>query len=160
MVKRTTTSNKKKWLIGTLAVFGVLVIGLIGFISWAFGYEGSTNEIVAVADQFKVDPSWKQTENDIQPKKFFCGDISCPRVLRSWQSDGSLSRDQLSALLTNSGWEFKIENDCIQKPNDYSVRATVCSAEGVVSGYRVSVSVSKSNPPKDFIIQIDVEENH
>ena len=146
--KNTSKSSKRKLtIVSTLVI--LCVIALTGILFILF-YVGSTKEIVAVADQFKPDSSWELVTNDIQPPKAFCGDVECPRVLKQWKTDSTITRDKLSRLLRETGWNFNINGSCtIDRPGQISDSIQVCTASGVVDQYDISVSVTSSNPPEN-----------
>ena len=159
MIKSTTEDGvsrfrKRKWVFLGVLVF---IVANIGFIIWFF-HVGSTNEIESVANQFKPDTSWKLTTSDIQPPRTLCIDVECPRVLKQWESKTAITADDLSLLLKKSGWDFRIDGDCVlDNPNRYGDSVEVCSASGFINGYDVSVSVSSSNPPVNYQVGLNIE---
>lgn len=107
-MKKYIQQNKR--VVITLAAVPVIVI--IGFL---FGllYTGSTKEIVAVADQFQPDPSWKLESETITPPRIICIDSVCPQVFRSWslKSDSS-SIDDIKSKLRVFGNNISSEYSC------------------------------------------------
>ena len=143
--KNTSKGSKRKLkIVSTLVI--LCVIALIGIL-FALFYVGSTKEIVAVADQFKPDSSWKLVTDDVQPPKAFCGDVECPRVYRGWSTKNVISKDLFIEQLRSSGFNFPVVGDCLLRSNDFGAATTLCSASGNINGYGVIVNVGGSNTP-------------
>lgn len=150
-------ADKRRWKIGSAIIIVSFAI-VIGLLIW-LSYTGSTKEIVAVADQFKPDPSWELKSEAIEPPRTFCGNIECPSVNRQWQTSNLINREELSSILKRSGWNFTIQGTCFMQNNRYhSDSIEVCSADGFVNNYVIKISVSGSNPSGSSYIGINIEE--
>jgi hypothetical protein len=154
MVKKDKNS-KLGWKIGSVIIIAFFA-AIIGFLIWFF-YVGSTKEIVAVADQFKTDPSWDLSSERVEPPRNFCIDIECPSLSRQWKTDSILSKEELREYLKMSGWDFNIEGDCLVDKNISGTAITLCSASGVVNGYKVTVYISGSSTPDSEGIGLSVD---
>ena len=134
---------KKAWKIASVVVV-VLVASLAGFFYWAT-WEGSTKEIVAVADKFQPESSWRQVTNQVVPPRTTCLEANCPSVHRVWEMKEIPTKQELEKLLINAGWEFEIEGDCIPSPYvSGSGGSTRCHARGVDEGYEINMYMSAS----------------
>ena len=149
--------KKLEWKIGSVVLivfFGLFVWGIVSLF-----WTGSSKEIQSVADQFQADSSWKLTQNQIEGPKNWCGDLVCPSVSRQWKTDHTLSKEELKSVLNKSGWDFPINESCLPNKNAFGAHITACSAKGIVDKYRISVSISASNPPSESWVGLRVEEN-
>lgn len=143
--KRPTSKQKRNWKIGSAIIIAFFAL-IISFLIWFF-YVGSTKEIVAIADQFKPDPAWQLKSETIEPPRSFCLDVECPSVSRKWKIGNLLNRDEFAKLVHFSGWNFDINGNCVlEDKNRYSDSIEVCSASGTDKGYKISITVTSSNP--------------
>lgn len=132
----------KRWKKILLFVGLPIVVG--GLIYW-FAWAGTTKPIEAVADQLKVPSSWELTQNDVKAPGL-CIAETCPDLSRSWRTPELQSREQITKLAEESGWNgLEPDADC----NEAS-----CSLDGIVDGYRVSLksfTVNEGDPPKVYL---------
>ena len=126
----------KKWIKLTLAV--VLLLAAAFF--FLFMYEGSSKPIEAVADQLKPNSNWQLVDNKIVAPTFTCLEANCPSVHRSWKTGKVLAKDEFQRILDNSGWNFDIADDCQASQNSGGINP-LCSAEGEVKTYKISLAV-------------------
>lgn len=140
----------KAFIIVTL---GVLICGVVSLF-----WTGSSKPIESVADQFKAQPGWELVHNQIEGPKNWCGDLVCPSVNRQWKTSHTLSQEEFKSVLVKSGWDFPINESCLPNKNFFGEHITLCSAKGRLGKYRVSVSISASNPPSKSWIGLNVEE--
>lgn len=148
--------RKLEWKIGSaiiIVVLGLLVWGVVSLF-----WMGGTEKIEAVANQLKPGRDWILTQEHIETPKSFCGDVECPSVYRQWKTDHPLTKDELSSLLSRTGWNFEIKNSCSLDPYATGNYLTFCSAQGVSGEYRIIVSISGSNPPGESWVSLNVNE--
>ncbi len=159
MVKRggknaVSKADKRRWKIGS-AIIIVAFSVIVGLLLW-LSYTGSSKEIVAVADQFKPDPSWQLKSEAIEQPRTFCGDVECPSVFRLWKTDYLLSKDEFQKLITISGWDFTINGDCKLNSNIFGTSLPICSASGVINSYQVNISIRGSNEPDSSQVSLNI----
>lgn len=150
MVKKDRKSKKNIFI-----TLGIIFGAIIAFLVWFF-YVGSPKEIMSVADQLQVDPTWKLEVNHVQPPRTVCIDDECPSLNRQWITTHPLSREEFATLLDKSGWKFDIQGDCLPKPNVSGSHIGVCSAEGSINGYRVVTGISMSNPHESSWVDLSI----
>lgn len=137
-----------------------LLIAFFGAVYWLFFYTGSTKEIVAVADQLQVDPSWKLETESIRPPQSFCVDVECPSVSRNWKVSEPLIRKDLENLLEASGWNFQIEETCIPDTTMPQQPSGSCSAKGIVGNYNVTLGITYfNNSEQTSVVGLSVTES-
>ena len=135
--------NKKiSW--HTVVVFTILCIfaGLI----WLF-WRGSPDEILSVANRFKPDSSWNLKDESVRPPAHDCIDIRCPKVVRTWQVNSTLTPElimQISTILSNTGWDFNYNRNCRERRPYNPLSCVIYNAEGKYD-VRVLVHDSISN---------------
>ena len=151
----------RKNLLNVLTAFMIIApILLVGSIIFVSVYKGSTKEITAVADQFKPDADWVETNNNVTPPMILClSDIKCPSVYRSWTANRPVSTDELIEKIKHAGWgNLKIEGDCNTTSFASGTPSGICDAYGTVGEYDVSVGLSAtSNEPQKRTIGISIE---
>ena len=140
-----TPYQRRRWLLGSAIIIGGF-IGVAALFGWVM-YIGSSKEIVAVANQFKPDASWKLESESIVPPRTLCIDVECPSVGRVWKTKNLVSKVELRKQLDKSGWDFPIEDDCLLDPGSWGAALPLCTARGNVDNYDISVSVRGSNTP-------------
>jgi len=155
-VKKKSVSNANKQRRIIIWVTAALLIVIGGYTAWSL-FEGSSSEVVAVANQFKPDSSWELKAESIQGSRKICIDVECPSVWRQWKTDNLVSKDELVRNLHASGWNFEIEGDCKLDQNAFGGGLPVCSAKGVVNDYDVTVTVNGSNSPDSFSVGLNVK---
>lgn len=128
--------GKAKKTIGIILLgFAILVAGLVYVVTWT----GSTKDIVAVADQFKPDESWKFTSEVITPPRTICIDILCPEVRKEWEVDQRLDTKQEFETIAKIGQTvLTVEDDCLSESQIRESRE-ICTAEGNVGNYRAKI---------------------
>lgn len=154
------TKEKRNWMIGS-GVIITLLICFAGAIYGLFFYTGSTKEIVAVADQLQVDPSWKLDSESIHPPQSFCIDVECPSVSRNWITSNPIEKSDLEQITKASGWNLSIDGNCnldrllAGSPTGY------CEARGVVDEYEVIVAaIGSSSSPDEYRLSLSVVEKN
>lgn len=157
------TKNKgmpiwKKVVLWIVALCSIAFLSYVGYIVYYFSYRGDATEIVAVANQFEPDPSWKLVSEDITVPQNFCGDLTCPRVYRSWKLKNSYTPDGLKQLARQAGWDFPINGTCETNPQTVGPALVLCSADGIANGYRISIAISGSSSLSNKYISISVQE--
>lgn len=153
-VKKKSVSNANRQRRIIIWVTAALLIVIGGYTAWSV-FEGSSSEVVAVANQFKPDSSWELKAESIQGSRKICIDVECPSVWRQWKTDNLVSKDELSQNLHASGWNFEIEGDCVLDPADKVEDKKVCSASGTADGYTVLVTIRSSNSPKHSLVGLN-----
>lgn len=151
-------SEKLEWKIVStilIVIFGLSVWGAVSLF-----WTGSSKEIESIANQFKPQSNWKLISDRVEGPKNWCGDLVCPSVSRQWKTDHALSKEEFKEILKKSKWNFAVDGSCLPN-NTYGKHVTLCSAKGVIDNYRVSASVSASNPATigESWVGIYVEEN-
>lgn len=141
-----------------VALCSIAFFSYVGYIVYYFSYRGDATEIVAVANQFKPDPSWKLVSEDITVPQNFCLNSSCPQVCRSWEINGSYELEDLEKLVTQTGWSLSIEGTCVKNPRSFGAPTELCSAKGKVDKYKVSIIVSGSINQNNDEVTLIVEE--
>lgn len=122
-----------------LSIIGVILLAVATFV-FLLGWQGSTDKIVSVADQFQADPSWTLRSERITPPKLACiGDTPCPSLRRHWQTDRPLSKKKLQSILTESSYNFPIKESCDSTGSKYDIET--CKAIGTVRGFEVKVLI-------------------
>lgn len=158
--KKPTSSpsptDRRRWKIGSAIIIGFF-IAAIAFFGWLF-YVGSPKEIVAVADQFKPDPSWTLENEHVVPPQTMCIDVECPSLSKTWATKHLLTREELQKRLDISGWEFQIDGDCLIKGNYYGTALPVCSARGIINNFEVVVSIRGSASEDSFEVNLSINE--
>lgn len=153
--KQISPADKRRWQIGSAIVIALL-IAFIALLSWIF-YVGSSKDIVAVADQFKPDPSWELKSESIVPPQTLCIDVECPSVWRQWKTPNTLSIKELTNVLNTSQLDLAIKGDCnLIDPNRYGNNIDICSASGVYNEYNIDVTVSRSNPSGNSWVGLNI----
>lgn len=130
---------KKGWRIFTI-VAGIVVLMAASFLYWST-WEGSTEEIESVANEFKPNSDWEQVSSRVNSPQNICFDVRCPSVHKSWKTPQIISKNVLRETLTKSGWNFEIQGDCQADPRFGGSGVSVCAAQGEVGVYRVKVDV-------------------
>lgn len=148
--------RKLEWKIGSVII--IIALGLMAWGITSLFWMGGTEKIEAVANQLKPREGWVLTQEQIETPKSFCGDVTCPSVHRQWETESLLTKEELSTLLHQTGWNFEIKGDCTINPYITGGYLTLCSAKGIEGEYRVSVSVSGSNPAGKSWVSLNVEE--
>ena len=147
------SKRKKIILFSTITLFMLLIGGWAFLTSWT----GSPKDILVVANQFKVDNSWKLESEALLPPKILCLASSghCPHISRTWKVQEAIDHDQLQSILNRSGWnKVKIDSPNCYHSSDPNSRRLPCYASGTVSGvinnksgeYYVSVSTDSNAP--------------
>lgn len=144
-----------KYFSRILIVLSIAAALFIGFMIFALFYRGSTKPILAVADKFKPDSSWRLTQESIEPPMLLCiGDLPCPNASRTWERDTPATRDELLSYLPEEwrkGAEASIH--CFADTQTLS-----CDIALTDKGYYISIGSSTSTGlTKSFIIGIDVK---
>ena len=152
--KAISKADKRRWKIGSAIIIASFSIA-VGLLLW-LSYTGSTKEIVAVADQFKPDPSWELKSEAIEPPRTFCGDVECPSVFRLWGTENQLSKSEFQKIINLAGWNFPVDEDCEVNPNVFGTSLPTCTASGAIDGYRVSLSVRGSSSPDSYQVSLNV----
>jgi hypothetical protein len=131
------------WRVGSAIIVLVFIIvaGTVISLFWM----GGTEKIEATANQFKPSKDWVLVNSQVVAPKSFCGDVECPSVSKQWKTDHLLSKDEFSALLKQSKWDFPISGECLPRANASGSGVVLCSAEGVVDSYYISISISSSD---------------
>ncbi len=142
------TKEKRNWMIGS-GIIIALFIGFSGAIYWLFFYTGSTKEIVAVADQLQVDPSWELDMEAIEPARAICINDECPSVSRNWKVNSLLTREDLESILEKSKWGLKIEEDCKPHTQLTQLPSGRCKAQGIIDNYTTGVDIASLDYPNN-----------
>ncbi|GEM_PF-6709585 len=125
MTKKST--RVKKIVLGIVAGF-VLLAGAIIFI---FTYEGSTKQILSVADQFQPGESWELVSDRVNGPAVFCL-YACPSLDKKWQRPASnLSKQDIVEYLDRAGWS--VSTSWLSRCDDVFLRQrgqTICTLEG------------------------------
>lgn len=129
--------------------FWALVIGipatLILVVIFMFLYQGSTREIVSVANQFQPGAGWKLESERVEPPRIVClNSVPCPSVFRAWSIETDVSKEDIESVLMKSNFQLMLNGDCMIPKNVSGTGVSVCKAQGVVNGYRVQLTVTKS----------------
>ncbi|RYF28860.1 MAG: hypothetical protein EOO17_03780 [Chloroflexi bacterium] len=145
----------KKYIQENKRVVVVLVaVPLIALGGFLFGltYRGSTKDIVAVADQFQPDPSWKLESETINPPQIICIDSVCPQVVRSWRINYLTDQDILQ-IAKSYGGALKRDHECT--PSAMGGLVAICSFESTVDMYNVRFSIlqDKESQSSTMILQ-------
>lgn len=159
MVKRggksaVSKADKRRWKIGS-AIIIVLFSVIVGFLLW-LSYTGSSKEIVAVADQFKPDPSWQLKSEAIEPPRTFCIDIECPSVWRQWQTNSLLSQEDFSKIIKKTNWDLSLDEGCDFSNIQNGENTKVCSAMGLVDGYTTTLTIRTTGTDKKHSIGLSI----
>jgi len=138
-----------------LALIGLILLVLLFLIF----YQGSTEPIKKVADQFKPSSGWTLTAERVTPPQFHClGGPKCPSLQRNWKTGAVLTKDEFREVLDRSGWNFPIEKDCIPSTMTSGSPSTVCSASGTVGGFQVKMrALGTYDKPNDGIVVLSIE---
>lgn len=116
-----------------------LALAVLAFLVF---YQGSTEPIERVANQFKPNGEWALTTKRVTPPQFHClGGTRCPSLHRSWKTGTILTKEEIWRVVRLSGWDFPIEGDCEPSPLASGSPGSVCFAKGVVDGFDVNVTV-------------------
>ena len=141
-----------KFLAGAVAVGVVLVAGI------ALWSQNGERRIVAAADQFRVPQDWVVLSQRVQgPRPVGIGDVACPSLTRRWRAPTDMTSSDLSKLITSSGWNLNLENECQPRPGAAFLGRS-CSAVGQVDGYRAqlyykSPSTDSATPTLTLFLQ-------
>lgn len=103
-------------------------------------YQGSTRDIVAVADKFQPGPGWVMESEQIEPPRIIClGDVACPSVTRTWRLDEKLDEENFASLMKIYGSQGspRLVDCSFRQIND----GRICSVDTSVEGYIVQVYV-------------------
>lgn len=127
-----------------LRIVIAITIVIVGGIIFAFTYQGSTEPIEKVADQLKVDPSWKIESETIEPPRIIClGDNACPSLHKIWNPGKYMTKVELEDVLRKSHWNLPVRGSCEPSPDTIGM-GTVCTARGQIDNYDVSMVVRAS----------------
>lgn len=98
--------------------------------------------VADVADRFQPTGSTESLRT-VEPRRFPClSDVPCPSVQVGWMFASAVTTAQLRRWLDDARFSMAIEGDCAnQDAMDRDL--STCSAEGVVEGVHVYVSVSR-----------------
>jgi hypothetical protein len=144
-----------KYFSRILIVLSIATALFIGFMIFALFYRGSTKPILAVADKFKPDSSWRLTQESIEPPMVLCiGDLPCPNASRTWERDRPATKDELLSYLPGD-WlrDAEASIDC-----SMDNQALSCDIALTEKGYSISIgSYASTGLTRSFIIGIDVK---
>jgi len=138
-------------VIGIVIVVLVPVIIFINFLLW----KGSPKEILSVADQFQPPASWELVSENVRAPQTLCWDGGgCPLVHRKWKPDSQVSKQSFEELLQNSGWGFSVEKDCTLPNNVSGSAINVCSAQGIIDDFNVTLwlSINSNHPDHQEVV--------
>jgi hypothetical protein len=140
-----------------VVILGGLIVLLIASLIFIFNWEGSSKDIVSVADQLKVPSSWKLESEMIRPPRMVCLDGgACPEVARTWTVDGQLSTKDLDKILKDSNFSFPIKGDCVLPANVSSNAVHLCDASGTIRDFGINIWLSEDSSTYQQRIIIDV----
>lgn len=160
MVKSTTVEHLPLWKrILRAFIVGIvfLIVIVFGFLVFKIVYEQPPEDMIKISDQFASRGSWRLVSSRVEPVRVLCVDVGCPSVWKQWKTETLLTRTDLENVLHNSGWDFKIKGTCtLSDPNYFGNNIDVCSASGVINNYSVDISVSSSNPSKNYLVGLSI----
>lgn len=119
-----------------------LVVLAFAVLAFLIFYQGSTEPIERVANQFKPNREWVLTDEHVTPPQFHClGGTRCPSLQRNWKTGAILTKEEFQKIIRLTGWNFPIEGDCTPSPLASGSPRTVCSAKGNIEDFDIEVSV-------------------
>lgn len=125
---------------------GALVGAVVLFVGALFvmnQWTGDTKPIIAMADRFKPASGWTLSGENIQPPRMYCvGNVPCPMLARSWETETPVSKDGFEEFAETAN--LPVENlDCIDHPEELSNGTTFCSANVRNDIFEAELSASK-----------------
>src|SRR5690606_33894070 len=93
-------------------IVGVILLATIATLVYLVLWTGSTKEIEAIADKFQPGESWTLVNERIEPPRMVClGDVACPSISRTWNSQEMISREQYTKMIPKE-YNVKITGNC------------------------------------------------
>jgi hypothetical protein len=127
--------------------FWSIVLGIpfafIAVVIFMFLYQGSSKEIVAVADKFDPGEGWVLESESVTPPQIICYGGTCPEVVRKWKLKGSVDSTNLKAIM-NSLKNFQsssTENCALEEIKSENL----CNIQLYQNGYSIQVYLDNSN---------------
>ena len=112
----------------------LLIFTVVGFMPQ------STQQIKAVASQFKADDSWVLENESSKPGRLICLEGHCDEYSKTWRLSSNIDTEKFNELLNASGWNnLKISPVCESHANIRGSGETLCSASGYIDGYSVDL---------------------
>ncbi len=131
----------KRWRKVLIYVFLPIII-IIGL--FCFGFWLNTQAIIAVANQFKPDSSWKFEGEHLTPSQpCIAGSGPCPSISRAWATGTFVGSEALQKIAAKNGWNnMRLEDqNCDEGRKDGDGNnVAICSVHGIIKGYDVSIS--------------------
>lgn len=117
-------------------VLGVPVVFVL-VVLFMFLYQGSTKDIVSVANQFQPGEGWKLESESVVPPKIVCLDgVACPSINRVWETNDSLTGEYIHDLVKKwTSEDIVVDSDCI----DSREVNRICSTSGSKGGYSLQI---------------------
>lgn len=131
----------KRWK--RLILYALLpIVAIGGFLYW-FTWTGSTDDIIRVADQFKVPSTWKLVSDHADPPRTICLDGSCPGLSRNWTTNDTVAEKYFTDIIKQSGWSnISLKPGCLD--DEYSTAKThICNAHGKIEKYNVQIYIER-----------------
>jgi len=146
-------SVKQKNIIVTIAVPLTLLACFIGWATWV----GDTKDIESVADQFKVDSSWKLESSVANPPSTLCIDSKCPYVYRTWSPKNPITNtEEFQKIATIGGQKMKLLDDCFYiSTSPGEGPSNSCDASIVFKGYQIWLHYYGSDPPGEISLEVE-----
>lgn len=143
-------TRRRRLLGGAVALVAVLAVALLLL-------PERSNGALEVADSFAVPAEWPLLRENVEPPRFLClGGNPCPSVNRQWAAPRDLSTEDITALVTGSGWSLALEGSCEPRANGAATFRS-CSAAGRLDGFAVSVTYRSPEDPADpAVLGLDV----
>lgn len=121
------------------------------------GTAAEADRLTGIADSFPSEPNWNRVEDSLSYDGYFClPDSGCVNLQRRWASVPGVDPADLQSRIDAAGWELDLSGTCTRQPKS-SGKRTLCSAEGTVQGYSVSldlISASSTEPLADLVLNI------
>lgn len=150
--------QRTKKVLAGVGIGLILAVGsAIAIFQYQFGAQ-STEELEAVANRFKPDPSWELEEEIINPPQKVCLDTSCNELYKRWRVNGIPTKEEMSYILSMSGWDTQIQGSCDLAGAMSGSGTEICGAEHKTNGYDISLSlIASPDKPTNSTVTLSVE---
>lgn len=131
---------KKGWKkhIVLIAVAAVVVLGILAY--WIYTLI-SVQAITLVANQLKLDSSWKLEDSVVRPPQILCIDTACPSISKGWSTQRDIDGHALEEIVHSSGFTFHTSGDCdaVTTAEYKLTNSILCEATGTKGAYKVNL---------------------